>query len=145
MGNWVVRVRLQSRNSGFKAAGREILELCGLLSGETMKKVLRAACLCCGGDIQVEWDDPQSKEFALAADVCPSCWKANCTGISLVADDRHCNVLGGPSKSLPKPQSAQQTAAPDRPSAALIEGESQESGGRRALPICRIGRYHVAR
>ena len=71
---------------------------------DMVRKVLPAACVCCGGDIQVCWErgDGAGREMALAADVCPACWQANCTGLSIFLPDeeRWCSVLGKQARCL---------------------------------------------
>ena len=71
---------------------------------DVVRTVLPAACICCGGDIQVCWErgDGAGREMALAADVCPACWRANCTGLSICLNDeeRYCNVLEGKANPL---------------------------------------------
>ena len=67
------------------------------MKGETL---LEGACICCGGDIPVKWNDEMSRFFALAADVCPACYAAGCSGISLAAEVRKCYVTGRDSCEL---------------------------------------------
>ena len=64
------------------------------------EKLLKAACICCGGDIKVAWQTEMDKSFALATDVCPDCWMASCSGMSVAYADRWCSVHGRPSAPL---------------------------------------------
>lgn len=73
--------------------------------------VLKEACICCGADIPVSWEDEMTREFALVVDVCPKCYQADCSGMSLAIEDseRWCNVHNR--------QSRPTTLAVDTPSA----------------------------
>lgn len=50
-----------------------------------MKKILKNACIKCGGDITVVWADKMSESFALACDVCPKCYELQPCGHPLSA------------------------------------------------------------
>lgn len=73
--------------------------------------VLKEGCICCGADIPVTWTDEMTLEFALVIDVCPMCYRNNCSGMSLAAEDneRWCNVLNRKSRpTMPAPESGKQ-------------------------------------